>query len=372
MGLSMGGMIVQAMAIEHPERADHDDIGDVLDRRARLSARARHARSSSSRLPRPRTASSTCSRAIDGLHEWGSPEFADEARWRANAEAAFDRCFHPSGPGRQFFAVGASGSRAEALTKVTVPTLVIHGDKDTLIDQVGGRRTAELIPGARFELIEGMGHDYPPELWERVKLAPTSCTTTCGANSTRPGHDARRFRRTCSGPRRTSMLVDNDRPVPHDLVEAPLRAWPSGHRTTSAPGPGGSRWSRATAGRARQPGRRRDGGTDDPPEKVAKARTKYLRTPAMLVVGAAPGDSPLRTAENRDAAAAGMQNLLFAATTDRVGDLLELVPEGRQRRRVELCGFESGSYVVAIIYLGWATEQAATPDRPPVTLRLVD
>ncbi|MCU1359879.1 MAG: alpha/beta hydrolase, partial [Ilumatobacteraceae bacterium] len=46
-------------------------------------------------------------------------------------------------------------------------TLVIHGDRDTLIDQSGGRRTAELIPGARFELIEGMGHDYPPQLWQR-------------------------------------------------------------------------------------------------------------------------------------------------------------------------------------------------------------
>ena len=48
-----------------------------------------------------------------------------------------------------------------------MPTLVIHGSADTLIDPIGGRRTAELIPGARFELIEGMGHDYPPELWER-------------------------------------------------------------------------------------------------------------------------------------------------------------------------------------------------------------
>ena len=43
----------------------------------------------------------------------------------------------------------------------------MHGDKDTLINADGGRRTAELIPGARFELIEGMGHDYPPQLWDR-------------------------------------------------------------------------------------------------------------------------------------------------------------------------------------------------------------
>jgi pimeloyl-ACP methyl ester carboxylesterase len=102
---------------------------------------------------------------IDGLHEWGSPEFADEVRWRADAERAFDRCFHPGGSTRQYLGVLASGSRAQRLSEVRVPTLVMHGDKDTLIDQIGGRRTAELIPGARFELIEGMGHDYPPQLW---------------------------------------------------------------------------------------------------------------------------------------------------------------------------------------------------------------
>ena len=63
--------------------------------------------------------------------------------------------------------MGASGSRADGLRSVRVPTLVIHGSADTLIDPSGGRRTAELVPGARFELIEGMGHDYPPQLWER-------------------------------------------------------------------------------------------------------------------------------------------------------------------------------------------------------------
>ena len=61
----------------------------------------------------------------------------------------------------------ASEPRAERLRHVTVPTLVMHGDKDTLIDQIGGARTAELIPGARYELIAGMGHDYPPQLWPR-------------------------------------------------------------------------------------------------------------------------------------------------------------------------------------------------------------
>ena len=77
---------------------------------------------------------------------WGSPEFADEARWRADAERAFDRCFHPSGPGRQFLAVGASGSRADALRELTVPTLVMHGDRDTLI---GSSRRQVPVRGLR-------------------------------------------------------------------------------------------------------------------------------------------------------------------------------------------------------------------------------
>ena len=63
-------------------------------------------------------------------------------------------------------AIMADGSRADALREVAVPTLVMHGSRDTLIDPSGGRRTAELIPGARYVEIEGMGHDYPPVVWD--------------------------------------------------------------------------------------------------------------------------------------------------------------------------------------------------------------
>ena len=166
MGLSMGGMIVQMMAILHPERLitmtsvmSHSGEPDYFRRTDRafelLTA------------PAATTREEYVQQWIDGLHEWGSPEFADEARWRADAERAFDRCFDPSGGERQFRAIAASTPRADRLREVAVPTLVIHGDRDTLIDQIGGRRVAELVPGARFELIEGMGHDYPPQLWRR-------------------------------------------------------------------------------------------------------------------------------------------------------------------------------------------------------------
>jgi pimeloyl-ACP methyl ester carboxylesterase len=166
MGLSMGGMIVQTMAIEHPER--------LLTMTSVMSTTGEpEYRRSTPRAFELLTAPGATSReqyvqqAIAGLHEWGSPAFADEERWRADAERAFDRAFDPAGVGRQYQAVMASGSRAHGLAAVAVPTLVIHGSADTLILPIGGERTAELIPGARFVLIDGMGHDYPPELWGR-------------------------------------------------------------------------------------------------------------------------------------------------------------------------------------------------------------
>ena len=165
MGLSMGGMIVQTMAIERPERLL--TMTSVMSNTGEPGIGIGTQQAIAQLTAPPATDRESYVKAwIDGLHVWGSPEFADEERWRANAESAFDRCFHPSGPGRQYMAVGASGSRADQLRVVTVPTLVIHGSCDTLITSDGGRRTAELIPGARFELIDGMGHDYPPQLWD--------------------------------------------------------------------------------------------------------------------------------------------------------------------------------------------------------------
>lgn len=167
MGLSMGGMIVQTMAIEHPDRllsmtsvmssTGEPEYGQSTPRAFELLT-----------APPATDRESYVQSWIEGLREWGSPEFFDVDRLRADAERAFDRSFRPDGSGRQFLAIRASAEgRAAKLRDVRVPTLVMHGSADTLITPSGGERTAELIPGARFVLIEGMGHDYPPQLWRR-------------------------------------------------------------------------------------------------------------------------------------------------------------------------------------------------------------
>ena len=166
MGVSMGGMIVQALAIEHPDRLRSmtsvmSSTGDVdvglpsPEARAVLFA------------PPPADRETAIAQYLAGIRAWGSPACYDEARLTALAGEAFDRCFDPAGRARQMMAILASGSRTAALHDVRVPVLVLHGDADRLIDPSGGRRTAEAIPGARFVLLEGMGHDYPPEYWDR-------------------------------------------------------------------------------------------------------------------------------------------------------------------------------------------------------------
>jgi pimeloyl-ACP methyl ester carboxylesterase len=122
--------------------------------------------------------------STDSRSAYGSPAFADESRWRADAQAAVVRSFRPDGPARQLVAAMRSPSRVDQLRLLDVPTLVVHGTHDTLIDPIGGRRTAELIPHGRFEIIEGMGHDYPPQLsevWTRTVVS--HITTASGSTS---------------------------------------------------------------------------------------------------------------------------------------------------------------------------------------------
>ncbi len=164
LGVSMGGMIVQTMAIEYPERVA--TLTSVMSRTGEAGYGASTPEASRGLMsPAPAERSAAVQHTVDTGRLWASPDWYDEDRARARAAAAYDRAHHPIGVGRQMLAVRASPDRTEGLRELDVPTLVIHGASDTLIPPDGGERTAELIPGAELLLIEGMGHDYPPEVW---------------------------------------------------------------------------------------------------------------------------------------------------------------------------------------------------------------
>ena len=179
-GSSMGGMIAQTMAIAHPDR--------VLTLTSMMSStgepeygRSTPAARQALFAPQPADREGYIAASEKQL-TWSSRRYASADAIRELAARSYDRAYYPAGAGRQLGAMTLAGSRAEALRTLAVPTLVIHGLDDTLIDPSGGRRTAELVPGARLLLVPDMGHDRPRELWEdplrRHRVAhPTSGMT---------------------------------------------------------------------------------------------------------------------------------------------------------------------------------------------------
>jgi pimeloyl-ACP methyl ester carboxylesterase len=165
MGCSLGGMIVQQLAIDHSDRVR--TLTSVMSRTGEPGY-GESSKEAMAALVRPPAASreEAIEAHVAGIATYGSKrEWIDDDLTRARAAAAYDRCFCPAGVGRQMAAVLRGGSRDEQLRTLDVPTLVLHGSRDTLIDPSGGRHTAEVIPGARYHEIEGMGHDYPPAVW---------------------------------------------------------------------------------------------------------------------------------------------------------------------------------------------------------------
>ncbi|MEU2618114.1 alpha/beta hydrolase [Streptomyces sp. NPDC007157] len=165
-GASMGGMIAQTMAISRPER--------VLTLTSMMSStgESEYGRPTPEAQavllgPKPRDREGYIAAAEREL-VWASRRYGDPAALREMAADSYDRAYYPAGVGRQLGAIILGGSRAEALRKLRVPTLVIHGLDDTLIDVSGGQRTADLVPGAELRLIPDMGHDRPRQLWPEI------------------------------------------------------------------------------------------------------------------------------------------------------------------------------------------------------------
>ncbi len=167
-GASMGGMIGQVLAIEQSDRVRSltsimSTTGDPNVGQSTQEAFAQLTQ------PAARTRREMIDNRLRSHRVVGSPNFAtSEAELRDRAGQVFDRNFDPEGGTRQFAAVLASPNRTEDLAGVRVPTLVIHGADDPLIQVSGGHATAAAIPGAQLLVIDGMGHDLPEQLWPQV------------------------------------------------------------------------------------------------------------------------------------------------------------------------------------------------------------
>lgn len=164
-GASMGGMIAQTLAIEHPQRVA--SIVSVMAGAGRRLTGVPRFRAFGAILARPgRTREEVIATAVKTFEVIGSPGFPRDEGWlRAAIGAAYDRGYYPPGVARQLHAINSSGSRMRALRRLRLPAAVIHGAEDPLVRPVAGRDVARAIPGARMRMIEGMGHDLPPQVW---------------------------------------------------------------------------------------------------------------------------------------------------------------------------------------------------------------
>lgn len=166
-GASMGGMIAQAVAIEHPERVR--TLTSIMSTPSPRIGRPTLAAAGALLSPPARTAAAAAERLLAVARVLGSPSYPADEQWlRDYARRAFVRDHDGSGVVRQLAAINASPSRVRGLRQVRVPTLVVHGTEDILVRPAGGRATAAAVPGARLVELPGMGHSLPRELWDTV------------------------------------------------------------------------------------------------------------------------------------------------------------------------------------------------------------
>jgi pimeloyl-ACP methyl ester carboxylesterase len=167
-GVSMGGMITQALVINHQDRflSACSIMSTTGDRTVGVPTGE-----AVTALMRPVATSrdDAIEASLEGSRVIGSPQYpTDESELRERAAAAYDRSYCPDGTARQLAAIVASPDRTEGLRGVRLPFLVIHGEADPLVTLSGGQATSAAVPGSKLITIPGMGHDLPEELWGPV------------------------------------------------------------------------------------------------------------------------------------------------------------------------------------------------------------
>lgn len=173
-GASMGGMISQVLAIEYPERII--SITSIMSTTGNPKVGQGTPEAMAALLSPPAV-------GRDAVIEQGvkvgaviSGPLFDPEQAKIRHGEAYDRSFYPMGAPFQLAAIGRTGDRTEALMKLDLPALVIHGDADSLITPSGGEATAEAIPGAQLLTFEQMGHDLPPQIWPEMTAAIAALT----------------------------------------------------------------------------------------------------------------------------------------------------------------------------------------------------
>ncbi len=175
-GASMGGMIAQVFAARFPERAKTLAVLFSSNNSPFLPPPAPRALLALLKGPPPDSPREVIiDNAVRVSNIIGSPRYRmPEERVRADAAEGYDRSYYPQGVARHFSAILGSGSLVHYNRRIVAPTVVIHGRADKLMRPFGGRAVARAINGARLVLFDGMGHDLPQQLWDRLISVLTS------------------------------------------------------------------------------------------------------------------------------------------------------------------------------------------------------
>lgn len=185
-GVSMGGMIAQTLAIEFPDRV-RSAVSIMSTTGSRWVGLPSFKAFGALLAAPPRNRDGMIERTLRTFRVIGSPGFPfDEERVREIAGRSYDRGHSSAGVARQLHAILASGDRTRALRELDLPATVIHGGSDPLVRPSGGRATARAIPGARLRIIDGMGHDLPRAVWPQVADEIVATAGRAGAVGTAP------------------------------------------------------------------------------------------------------------------------------------------------------------------------------------------